>query len=186
MKRTICCILFFVLLSGCSKTDIYIDKALSLRKSLNTCSNFTFVCHITADYGNEIHNFSANCSVDSNGDMTFAVLSPETIKGISGKIQSGKGKITFDDAVLAFPILAEGELSPVSGPWLMCKSLLSGYISSSCEENGQIRVTLNDSYEEDALTVDVQLNEHNVPAYAEIIWQGRRILSLNVENFQIQ
>lgn len=186
MKRIVCCILMLFILSGCDQTDAYLNRALSLRKNLNTCSAFTFDTHITADYGEELYDFTVRCSANPNGDMSFIILSPETIEGISGKIESGKGKIIFDEAVLAFPIIAEGELSPISAPWLMCKSLLSGYLSSCCNENGYTRVTLNDSYEEDALTVDLRLNGQDIPVFGEIIWQGRRILSLSVENFQIQ
>ena len=46
-------------------------------------------------------------------------------------------------------------------------------------------MTINDSYEEDALTLDIWLDSQNNPVRAEILYDGRRILTLNIQNFQI-
>ena len=47
-----------------------------------------------------------------------------------------------------------------------------------------VRVTIHDSYEEDALMLDIWLDGNNLPARAEILWDGRRILTVEVENFE--
>ena len=86
---------------------------------------------------------------------------------------------------MAFPMLAEGEISPVGGPWIVYNALRSGYILSCGMEENWLRMTLNDTYEEDAFQVDVWLDGGERPAVAEILWKGRRVLTIQVINFQI-
>jgi hypothetical protein len=50
-------------------------------------------------------------------------------------------------------------------------------------EAGCIRVAIDDSYGEDALHLDIWLDENDLPKRGEILWKGRRILSLDIENF---
>ena len=52
-------------------------------------------------------------------------------------------------------------------------------------EGDLLRLTIDDSYEEDALTLDIWLNGQDIPIRAEILYDGRRILTLEIENFQI-
>ena len=85
---------------------------------------------------------------------------------------------------MAFPLLAEGQVSPVSAPWLLMKTLRSGYLTSCGTEDGTLRLSIDDSYEDDALHLDIWLNEEELPKHGEILWQGRRILSVAVENFR--
>ena len=143
----------------------------------------SFDVTITADYGDKIHTFAMNCQGDTRGNMKFAVTEPATIAGISGTISKGSGKLTFDDQVLSFDILADGLISPVSGPWVLLETLRSGYLTSCSTEGDLLRVAIDDSYEEKALHLDVWLNSEDIPQRCEVIWQGRRLLSMEVKNF---
>ena len=108
------------------------------------------------------------------------------ISGIRGVLSGKGGKITFDeDRAVAFPMLAEGRVTPISAPWLVYNTLRSGYIAACGMEGELLRLTLNDSYEEEALQVDVWLDDLDRPETAEILWRGRRILTVHVTNFQI-
>lgn len=185
MKRIISIFLLLAMLSGCTDTDTSLQRALTLREKLCKSDGITFTAHITADYGDNIYLFSVSCTAENDGDLTFSILSPDTIKGITGSLSSSGGNLTFDDTVLAFPMLAEGEVSPVSAPWLLVKTLLGGYISSCGLDDGMLRITMDDSYEDEALQLDIWLNDADMPAQAEVLWQGRRILSMTVDNFMI-
>lgn len=176
------CIL--LLLTGCGKHDEELDRAMALRAKLLTAS-VTFDAEITADYGDEIHTFSVYCEGDNQGNLGFRVTAPETIADISGRCDAGEGKLTFRDTVLAFPLLAEDQLSPVSAPWIFYMTLRGGYLTAAGMEEDLLRVTIDDSYDDDALTVDIWLDETDTPIRAEILYDGRRILTLTIENFQI-
>ena len=182
--RILAVILALFLLAGCEGSDAELDRAMALRAKL-LASSVSFDAEITADYGNEVHTFSVDCEGDSQGNLGFRVTAPETIADITGRIDGGEGKLTFRDTVLAFPLLAEDQLSPVSGPWIFYKTLRTGYLTSAGMEEDLLRLTIDDSYEDDALTVDIWLNESDAPIRAEILYDGRRILTLTIDNFQI-
>ena len=181
MMAAVCILL---LLTGCGKHDEELDRAMALRAKLLTAS-VTFEAEITADYGDEVHTFSVYCEGDNQGNLGFRVTAPETIADISGRIEAGEGNLTFQDTVLAFPLLAEDQLSPVSAPWIFYMTLRGGYLTAAGMEEDLLRVTIDDSYDDDALTVDIWLDAADTPIRAEILYDGRRILTLTIENFQI-
>ena len=149
-------------------------------------SGCTFDAEITADYGDEIFVFSTSCEADAEGNLAFAVTKPESIAGITGLIDQEGGKLTFDGTALAFPLLAEEQISPVSAPWIFLKTLRGGYLSAAGMEDELLRLTVDDSYEEDALKLDIWLNSEDQPVGADILYDGRRIVALAVSNFEIK
>lgn len=156
---------------------------MTMRQQLQN-SGCDFDCTVTADYGDAIYTFSMHCTADEQGTLTFEVLSPESISGITGNISQNKGKLTFDDNALAFDLLADGQLSPVSAPWVLIHTLRGGYLASCAELEGGMLLSIDDSYEEDPLRLDIRMDGEGKPKTAEILWQGRRILSMEVENFE--
>ena len=182
LKRIIAVGILLLFLCGCGVQQSELDPALKLRSKLQT-AGCRFDAEITADYGDKTYQFSLNCEADASGNVCFTVLSPETISGITGKIQQGSGSLTFDDTALAFSILADGLASPVSGPWVMLKALRSGYIRSGCMEDGLLRLTVNDSYEQNAQTLDIWLDENCQPIRADVFAENRRILTITVKSF---
>ena len=159
---------------------------MKLRASLLGCLGCGFDVTITADYGDEVHQFAMSCQSGGWGDLQFTVTQPESIAGITGTISSGEGKLTFDDVALQFPLLADEQVTPVSGPWILMKTLLGGYLTAANEEEDLLHLTINDSYEEDALQMEIWLNADDLPINAEILYDGRRIVTMAVENFQIR
>ena len=182
MKRIVAVLCFLLLLTGCSKQNADMERAMALRSKLLSQS-IQFETDITADYGDKTYTFSAQCGVDSNGNLTFTVVKPETISGITGTVSASGGKLTFDGKALSFPLLADDQITPVSAPWVFVKTLRSGYLTSCGKEKELLRLAIDDSYADDALHLDIWLNEKNLPVRGEILWQGRRILSLEVKNF---
>ncbi len=173
-----------MILTGCSQAQTQIDRAISLRAKL-LAGNCTFTTAITADYGDKVHTFTMECQGDTQGNLSFGVTQPESISGITGQICEEGGRLTFEDAALFFPLLADGQLSPVSAPWILLKTLRGGYITAACQEGELLRLTIDDSYEEDALQLDIWLDNLDRPVQADVLYDGRRILSLSVSGFEI-
>lgn len=184
MKRMGAVILIFFLLTGCSETENRINRVMALRRRLleESCC---FTAQVTADYGDKLYTFTLDCTGDEKGNLTFEVVEPETIAGISGSITGEGGFLTFDQVALQFDLLADGQVTPVSAPWLVTKTLRSGYLTSAGEDGEMLRVTIDDSYEEDALQLDIWLDGDDLPVQADILYRGSRILSVTMENFRI-
>ena len=174
------CVLF--LMAGCNSNQEPLDRALELRSKITQSNGCSFSATVTADYGEKLYDFSMDCVTDQSGNLSFTVTSPETIAGITGKISSTGGAISFDDKVLAFQTLAEGQLAPVTAPWLLVKTLRSGYLKDCCQTEKGLQISFDDSYEEDSLHLLVMTKE-NIPVSAEIFWKERRCLTLEIENF---
>ncbi len=158
------------------------DRCMTLRERL-LVTGCAFQGTVTADFGDMLYSFTLDCVTDAEGSLSFSVIEPEEISGIAGTVRAGKGKLEYQDAVLAFPLLADGEISPVSVPWLLISALRGGYLASCGKDGEQILLTVHDSFAEDALQMDVWLNADNLPVRAEILWQGRRAVSIEVEDF---
>lgn len=185
MKRVCWLLGLMLFLAGCSPENRELSSAMQLRDRLLTAESCSFQAEITADYGDSMHTFSMDCQGDAVGTLHFEITQPQTIAGIRGNISDAGGNITFEDQALYFPLLTDDLLVPASAPWIFLKTLRSGYITSVCSEEGLMHITVDDSYAEDALTLDIWLEEETKPNRADILHDGKRILSLEVENFVI-
>ena len=185
MKRWFAGVVCVFLLLGCSPGADPVEKGMTLRTKLLEGKGCAFSAAVTADYGDYLHTFVMLCTADPSGAVQFTVTAPESISGITGAVNGEGGKLTFDEEVLLFSPLADGQLAPVTAPWVIVKALRSGYLVS-CGETGQGSIlTVDDSYAEDALRLEIRLDDRDLPVSAEIYWQGRRILSVRIEHFEI-
>ena len=183
MKRLLSIIFMLFILAGCSGSEDNMDRALTFRQDLLQREGCSFDCELTADYGELLYQFTLGCNADNKGNITFTVLSPESISGITGSISTTGGNIRFDDTLLGFPILSEELPTPLSAPWLFMTGLRSGYIRTSDYDNGQMSLTIADTYEDDSILMNIQFNEKDYPVSCEFIWKGRRILSMTITSF---
>ena len=175
-----------VILTGCTGKRAEMDRAMNLRATLLGSEGCSFTAHLVADYGDAIQEFSLFCEGMNDGNLGFRVEKPDSISGITGRFRGEKGELTFGDVALALPPLADGQVTPVSGPWILLKTLLGGYLTACTLEDDLLRLTIHDSYEEDALQMEIWLNEENLPVQAEILYDGRRIVTMEIEDFQIR
>lgn len=184
MRRLCALLLGVLLLCGCD-ADSALDQGMGLRSELLTADGCQFDAVITADYGDTIYTFGMSCQGDAYGNLDFQVTEPQSIAGITGRINAEGGKLTFDDHALGFQVLADGQISPVSAPWFILTALRSGYIKA-CESSAEgLHMIINDSYAEDALQVDIYADQETQPIRGEILWRGRRILSLQIRNYTV-
>ena len=173
-----------ILLSGCASTQST-DRAVLLRQSLLSAESCSFHARITADYGSVVYQFALACAVDKNGDIKFSVVEPDSIAGITGSIHGDSGQLHFDDQVLGFSLLVDEQFSPVSAPWILMKTLRGGFIHTVKQTERGTYVCIDDSFDDDALQLDIWLDEKNNPIEAEILWKSRRILSIQITDFAL-
>ena len=181
-----CILVVVIFLFGCSRENTEMSRGLAFREKLLQAGGCSFEAEITADFGDKLYTFLLECQGNGDGSLSFSVQKPDSISGICGILSAEGGKITFDeDRAVAFPMLAEGEITPVGAPWMLYNTLRCGYILACGMEGDLLRLTINDSYEEEAMQVDVWLDDQDRPVSAEIFCEGRRVVSIRVMNFQI-
>ena len=185
MKRYVVWIVSLFILAGCDHSSKELDAGMQLRSSILQSSGCTFTTEITADYGDRICQFTVINQMNDDGNLSFTLENPTTIAGISGRMTGEGGQIIFDEQALYFPLMADELLSPISAPWIMIKALRSGYLTSACIENGETRLSVDDTYGDDDLRLDIWLNNENNPTHVDILHDGRRILTMNVRKFEI-
>lgn len=185
MRKLAAVIVLTLLLTGCTGAESELDRAAALRTKLLAASGCSFDAEITADYGEGLYTFTLSCVGDQEGGIDFTVRSPETIAGITGRVTHSKGKLTFDGLALDIPLLAEGVIAPLTAPWLLTKALRGGYITSAGAEGELLRLNLSDSLNGEPLSVDLWLDNENRPVRGEILHEGRRYLTLTVNNFEL-
>ena len=171
--------MFFLIfvLSGCVKTKD-ISPGLELRQKMSKGS-FSFRAHILADYEDRIYEFTTDCIWMPDEGLTFTLVAPETISGIHGNVSQTGGKILFDDQILLFDGLSQGNITPAIGPWLMMKAITGGYVRSVCEN--PVVISYDDSFQGEVLDLELTLNENNLPENCDIYLNSRRILSIRIE-----
>lgn len=184
MKRFLLAVVLLFVLSGCSHKNRDMERLIDFRQQITNGDGCTFDAYITADYGEKLYTFVLQCKTDQMGNLYFDVVEPDSITGITGVVSAEKGTLTFDDKVLAFSLLADGHISPVSAPWILMKTLQGGYIKACGKEDALLRAVIDDSYEDDSIQVDVWFDEHTNPVHADFLWKGRRIITMEVKNYQ--
>jgi len=184
MKRVLAAVLLVMLLCGCRGADDPSRQGMELRQRLSGSDGCCFAAVVTADFGETEYGFALDCRVDKEGTLHFTVNAPEHISGINGYVDAQSGKLTFDETVLTFPLLAQGEIPPVCAPWLFYKALVGGYLRASGEDRDGLRLTIDDSFHGENLTLEVWLKD-GLPFWAELAWQGRKLLTLDIQQFEI-
>lgn len=174
-----------IMLTGCGSQNQELDRVIDLRTKVLQAQSCTFDADITADYGETLYTFSVNCQWDNLGNLTFTVTQPESISGITGTITRESGVLTFQDTALQFDTLTDGQVTPVMAPWILMQGLTGGYLTSAGMDDGFVRVSVDDSYAGEALHLDMWLTGENLPIRGEILYEGRRIVSLSVKNFTL-
>ncbi len=172
-----------LMIAGCSSKKDGQNDMLKLREVISG-KEYAFLAIIHADFGDNTYDFKLDCQFDTAGSMTFSIVSPDTISGITGKIHSSGGELTFDDKAVAFHLLADGNISPVCAPWLAMRGVRSGFISSwGSEQDGKV-FTIDDTFEDLNVSFRVLVARDLQIKSVEIYWEDRCILSIAVENFR--
>lgn len=185
MKRIIALLALCCLLCGCKNESNEMEQAILMRQKLLNANSCSFDAGIKAEYSEKEYSFLLRCNCDKNGDISFIVIEPDSISNISGSISGNGGTFRFDDTVLAFETFANDTLSPIVAPWLMLHSLRGGYINHCASTNEGITLAINDTYRGSNLYMEVVLKKDGIPQGAEMYYEGKRILTVSVSNFEI-
>ncbi len=182
MRRILSLILLLALLTGCKGEESLLTQAIAFRGQLISAGGCSFCAEITADYEQEVQTFTLECDANEEGEITFRVLAPDSIADISGHMEGGEGKVTYDGLQLAFPLLVYDRISPVSAPALVVTCWLKEFILSAGSSQENYRVTYEKKIQEKVLLIDTYF-EKDIPISAELCYNGYRIINMKITEF---
>lgn len=186
MRRCVGWVLLLFLMTGCSAdANRELDCGMELRGKVLKADVCSFTADVAANYDGLIFTFTADCETDHTGKLSFTLRKPDTISGICGSVSGEKGQLTFSDTALEFPAAAKDLPGPITAPWLLMNALRSGFIVSAGREADCIRLSVDDTFDDTALRLDIRMNSENLPIQADVLHDGLRILTMNVTNFVI-
>ncbi len=200
-KRLLLVIFMLIFTAGCSADteESFQQEAVLCRNHYLQQSQATGLCHITADYGERVYEFSLAVEleqVEGQWHSHFTLTSPASLAGIQLS-QEGIGKDTrlqWDDVILETGDLNDQGLSPMTAFPLLWENLLQGYVETSKKVS---RTTLNG--EESLLQLQCRDPDGVVGQGQEVIlWvsdldysllggeiyeNGKRVITCDVEYF---
>lgn len=185
MRRVIVVIVLILFFGGCSSTSSELDHAIALRQQLLNSRGAVFDAVITADYSEGVYVFSVCCETDASGNLSFTVTDPQSISGICGTVSAAGGNLTYEDMLLGFPMLADNLIAPACAPWLMLNILRTGYIQGCGRDGEGVRISFDDSFQNEPIQMELWTDQNNIPLRAEFIWSGRRILSVDIRSYSV-
>lgn len=178
MKKLLLPLILVLFFTGCGQGNP--PRGMSLRQRMNDSNGCAFTAEVRAYIGKEEYVFSMDCECGNSDTVTFTVTAPESLSGITGELSSGSGSLTFDGQALAFPMLAQGTMSPISSVWVLLHALRGGYLT----DEGKEGLTIDETYQGVPLRLSVTLDNEDMPTFTEIFQDGERILSLALTNFR--
>ena len=182
MRRLTLLLLCLSLLTACKGEESALSQANVFRGQLLSQGGCSFTARIQADYEQEIHDFTLACHGSAQGDMTLEVLAPESISGITATVGSGSGKLSYEGLSLGFPLMAQGQISPVSAPAEVLSCWLEAFILSAGDQGGFYRASYEKKLCNNALLVDTYF-ENGIPISADLWYNSTKILHMDILEF---
>lgn len=172
-----------LLLSGCGAQEH--DRTVQLQELYGTLQDYT--AEIEVDIPRETETLHYTLSLQKDGEEIEAhVLAPDTLKGITARIDDESLSLAYDGVMLD-----AGTLNPKVSA-LTCVPLLfdafpESYISVRSEENFQehnaLRVSFETEKEGETLLCTMYFSEESAPLYAEIAENGKIIAFVQFTKF---
>lgn len=174
-----------ILLTGCSAEHDAMQKTLDFRQDLLSAGGCSYIADVTADYGEYLYEFTLQCTYrDGYGELT--VLKPDLISGIRGRCSGDAATVSFDGAILEYGDLSEGNLAPLSVPWLFGSAWQSDEILFASNDEKNTRATIQKGYDEDKLILDTWFAD-GIPTAGEVRGtDGRRVLTVQFRDFSFE
>lgn len=177
-------ILAALLLSGCGGAENALAPAIEFRAALVQAGGCSFTARVTADDGEAVAEFTLRCVSEDTGAVQFEVVAPETLAGITATVSADGGTITYDGMAMEFGLLANGNVIPVAAPALVLCCWRQEYLAAAGTDEAGYRATYEKDFDEKRLVVDTWF-ENGIPIYAEVCYNSRRILKLELSDFKL-
>lgn len=179
MKKLCLCLLCLALLLGGCGRNRAAEQRESFAEALNARRDLRFTADLRAEYPDRTVSFRLACEEDGEG-CTVRVLEPEEIGGVSVHLGPDGAQLRFEEIRLDAGPLDRYGLSPLSALPALTRALRTGHLESVWKEGD---LTVWELIPDDALRVQVWLDDALVPQRAELISEGRVSVFLEISDW---
>lgn len=171
-------LILLLVLSACGRGEKGgTQLALDVRRELQNASGLSLTADVTADYGKRTYQFT----VDYKGTAELGALTitaPDSIAGITAKVDLSRGSMTFDGATLDTGPLTGDGLSPAEAIPVLYRAWLGGDITGSWFERlGDSETLVVTTAITDSVTQRTWFNKTtHLPVRSEIMSGGRTVI----------
>lgn len=144
MRRSllICVLMMTLSLSACggggggSEAE---ELALTIRGEYLAMTSCAAQAVVTADYGQRVYRYELSAAVNGE-EALFTLTAPETVAGLTARIEEDEGWLEYDGAILETGELAPGGLTPMGAIPALLETARSGYLDTCVlEELGEVQ-----------------------------------------------
>ena len=132
VRKMISCVLMMtLLLTGCGKSEADNPDHLAslIRAEYLALTGWSAVTELTADYGEQVFDFTVKASWEQDGDTVLTVIEPELIAGITARIRDGETLLEYDGMGLSLGMLDLSGITPVSSIPALMDCITTGYMA---------------------------------------------------------
>ena len=187
MRKLLLCVPMIILLTGCGPAQGNQEEelALSVRGEYLEMTQWRARVTLTADYGQRVYQYELEASSGPE-ETVLTLTAPETVAGISARLEEGESTLEYEDLVLETGPLDRDGLTPLSALPTLMEAARSGYITACCLEEGELRLDCGDPEGEPGTGTETSLwfdGESHDLLRGEIRVDGFRVILCEFENF---
>ncbi|MBR3474806.1 MAG: hypothetical protein IKH34_07040 [Oscillospiraceae bacterium] len=179
-RLVLLCLLFCLLLSACGSDAL--DHFEAFSAELNQCETLSYTAALTASYPDRTAQFTLRYALE-DGVQRVTVLGPDSISGISARLEAGKSALEYDGLILDTGDLDEFGLTPMSALPLLTDALRRGHADAFWTEEGMDAVEL---LYDDYTRVRIWFDAEGLPCRCEIQCGDRVTVSCEIKNWSMK
>ena len=174
------------LLCACAgKRTESVQAPVDFRAGLLRAGGCSLRLEATADVGDQVCVFVLDCVLGADCSAELTLREPETLEGITARIDGDTGSLRFDDVCVTFGLPADSRLSPMEAPGMLIRAWIEGYIASAGTEGEEGCAVYEVGYGPDACRVETRFDADGIPIRAELSLEGRVICKFEISEYQL-
>lgn len=182
-----------ILLAGCAakggqERQTGEELALALQREFGSMTACTGRFALTADYGERAFEWVLDAAYDQVTGGTLTIVEPELVQGVTATVNADGAALSYDGFSLETGPLTDDGISPMEALPTLWRQIAQGYVAAVEEGKGTLTVT----YRPDGQTPGTGLEavvafdtESRKPTAGELFWDGTRVLTAEVLDFQM-
>ncbi len=174
------------LLCACGGKENTVQAPMDFRADLLAAGGCSFHLAAVEDLDELVWEFALDCGCGTDGTAALTVAAPESVAGITARMEGGTGKLVFDGTVAVFGLAEDARLAPLAVPATLVQAWTEGYIASSGTDGAEMLAVFELGWGEDCMKVYTWFGPGGVPTRAELSLGGEVLCKTEITGFRME